>query len=66
VNTIGFAGAALLPTMMGVVLDTYWTGETIGGARVYSVLGYRYAFGLAALTGAVAVLAAVWLHYRTS
>jgi sugar phosphate permease len=62
VNTIGFAGAALLPTLMGVVLDAYRTGRTLNGAQVYSVVGYRLAFALAALTGGVAVLAALWLH----
>jgi len=65
VNTLAFSGAALLPTLMGLVLDTYWTGETIGGARVYSVLGYRVAFGLAALAGVIAMVAAGWLHTRT-
>lgn len=63
VNTMGFAGAALLPTLMGVVLDAYWTGETIGGARVYSVGGYRVAFGLAAGAGVLALVAAVALHF---
>jgi len=62
VNTIGFAGAALLPTLMGAVLDAYRTGQTLNGAQVYSVLGYRVAFGLAALTGALAVVAALLLH----
>jgi sugar phosphate permease len=62
VNTIGFAGAAVLPTLMGVVLDAYRTGRTLNGAQVYSVLGYRVAFGLAALSGALAALAALWLH----
>ncbi len=65
VNTMAFTGAAVLPTLMGVVLDTYWTGETIGGARVYTELGYRVAFGLAALAGLVAVLAALGLHRRS-
>jgi sugar phosphate permease len=62
VNTIGFAGAAVLPTLMGFVLDAYRTGRTLNGAQVYSVLGYRVAFGLAALTGVLATLAALWLH----
>nr|WP_282594348.1 MFS transporter [Halorientalis brevis] len=62
VNTIAFTGAALLPTLMGVVLDTYGTGETIGGTQAYSVLGYRVAFGLVAGAGVVALLAALWLH----
>jgi sugar phosphate permease len=62
VNTIGFAGAAVLPTLMGFVLDAYRTGRTLNGAQVYSVLGYRVAFGLAAVTGALAVVAALLLH----
>lgn len=62
VNTIGFAGAAVLPTLMGFVLDAYRTGRTLNGAQVYSVLGYRVAFGLAAATGALAVVAALLLH----
>jgi len=62
VNTMAFAGAALLPTLMGLVLDAYWTGETIGGARVYSVFGYRLAFGLVAVASLLAALAGLWLH----
>jgi sugar phosphate permease len=62
VNTMAFTGAALLPTLLGFVLDTYWTGETINGARVYSVFGYRVAFALTAVAGFVAVLAGLWLH----
>ncbi|MFB6178646.1 MAG: MFS transporter [Halorientalis sp.] len=62
VNTMAFTGAALLPTLLGVVLDTYGTGQTINGARVYSVLGYRVAFGLVALVGLAAVLAGIVLH----
>jgi sugar phosphate permease len=66
VNTMAFTGAAVMPTLMGYVLDAYWTGETIGGARVYTETGYRVAFGLAAATGFLALLAAVGLHLRTS
>ncbi|AQL42689.1 MFS transporter [Halorientalis sp. IM1011] len=61
VNTLAFTGAALLPTLMGVVLDAYRTGETINGAQVYSTLGYRIAFGLAAAAGVLALLAALAL-----
>jgi sugar phosphate permease len=62
VNTLGFTGAALFPTLMGLVLDAYKTGETINGAQVYSTLGYRVAFGLAAAAGVVALLASVALY----
>ncbi|WP_136717023.1 MFS transporter [Halorientalis salina] len=62
VNTVAFSGAALLPTLMGLVLDAYWTGETLSGARVYSVFGYRVAFALVAVACLVAALGGLWLH----
>lgn len=65
VNTVGFAGAAVLPPAMGLLLDRYATGRTIGGATVYSVTGYRIAFGLAAAVAFLALACAVVLHYRT-
>jgi hypothetical protein len=49
---------------MGFVVDAYWTGETVAGARVYSAFVYRVAFGLASLAVVVAVAAAVTLHRR--
>ena len=66
VNSIGYFGAAVLPAAMGYVLDSYWTGDVINGARVYTLLGYRIAFGIAAAAGAVGALCAVALHYRES
>ena len=62
VNTMGFTGAALFPTLMGLILDAYRTGETINGAQVYSTLGYRIAFGLAAAAGLVALVASFALY----
>jgi sugar phosphate permease len=64
VNTMAFTGAAVMPTLMGLALDTYWTGDTIGGARVYTEFGYQVAFGLAAAVSALALVAAIWLHIR--
>ena len=65
VNSIGYFGAAVVPAVMGYVLDAYWTGETVQGARVYTAAGYRVAFGIAAAAGVVSTLCALWLHYRT-
>lgn len=65
VNTAAYIGAALFPTAMGVALDTFWTGETVAGARVYTALGYRVAFAIAAVAGAVALGCAVLVHWRT-
>ncbi|WP_254536512.1 MFS transporter [Halomarina litorea] len=64
INSIGYFGAAVFPALMGVALDTYWTGTTIDGARVYTATGYRVAFGIATAAGCVAVCCAAWLHLR--
>ncbi|MEF8856303.1 MAG: MFS transporter [Haloplanus sp.] len=64
INSLGYVGAAILPTVMGAVLDAYWTGEIINGARVYTVTGYRIAFGIATGAAVLAVVAALWLHRR--
>ncbi|MEF8777352.1 MAG: MFS transporter [Natronomonas sp.] len=66
VNMMAFGGAAVLPTAMGYALDTYWTGETIGGTRVYTEFGYQVAFGLAAAVAFASLIAAVWLHVRAT
>jgi len=62
INGAAFFGAAAFPSLLGWVLDAYWTGELIGGVRVYSLTGYRVAFGLATLAGGVSLVCAVWLH----
>ncbi|WP_331235329.1 MFS transporter [Natronorarus salvus] len=62
VNGASFLGAALLPTVMGQALDAYWTGDVVGGVRVYTATGYRLAFAIAALCGLIAVGCALWLH----
>jgi sugar phosphate permease len=64
VNTLAFTGAAIFPTVMGAILDAYATGQ-VGGTTAYSVLGYRYAFGIATLAGVVALGCTTWLHLRT-
>ncbi|WP_255194865.1 MFS transporter [Halorarius litoreus] len=66
INSLGYFGAAVFPALMGVVLDAYWTGETIAGARVYTVAGYRVAFGIATAAGVLAAGCALWLHRRTT
>ena len=65
INMMAFSGAAVLPTVMGVALDAYWTGDTIGGARVYTEFGYRVAFGIVVAVAFGSVLAASLLHLRT-
>ena len=66
VNAIGFSGAAVFPVAMGVILDAYWTGQTVAGARVYTDFGYRVAFGLATTAGLVALACSLALHVRVN
>ena len=64
INGAAFFGASVIPTVMGYILDEYWTGEIVRGARVYTQTGYRVAFGLAALAAATTILGGLWLHYH--
>jgi len=64
VNGMGWFGAATFPAAMGAVLDAYWTGELVDGARSYTAAGYRVAFGIVVAAGLVALVCAVWLHLR--
>ena len=64
INGMSFLGAAILPGIMGWVLDIFWTGETVAGSRAYTLFGYRVAFGVAAVSGLIALVCAAWLHRR--
>lgn len=64
INAMGFFGGAVLPGVMGVALDVFWTGETVAGTRVYTLVGYRVAFAIAAVSGLVALGCGYWLHRR--
>jgi len=65
INTMGWTGAAVFPVLLGAALDAYWTGDTVNGTRVYTLLGYRIAFAIAAVAGLISVGCAVALHLRT-
>jgi len=56
VNGAAFFGAAVFPTVMGAALDAYWTGETVGGTRIYNAAGYRVAFAVTAAAALVALV----------
>ena len=66
INGAAFFGAAVFPSLMGRALDEYWTGELVGGVRVYTVSGYQMAFVLATIAGLISFVCAVWIHYRTT
>jgi sugar phosphate permease len=64
INSVGYSGAAVVPALMGVVLDVFWTGKTVDGTPVYSFTGYRVAFSIATIAGILALACALWT-YRT-
>ncbi|WP_435146924.1 MFS transporter [Halobaculum sp. P14] len=64
VNGLAYAGAAVFPGVLGAALDAYWTGKVVDGARIYSVTGYRVAFGIVTAGGVLAVACALALHVR--
>lgn len=64
INSMGWFGAAVFPVLFGAVLDTFWTGNTINGARVYTGTGYRIGFALAAGASLLMVLCAFWTMRR--
>jgi sugar phosphate permease len=66
VNGMGFLGGALFPGIIGRILDAYWTGESVAGARVYSETGYQIGFSLITLNVALATTCALWLWWRRS
>lgn len=66
INMAAFLGAAFFPTVMGYALDTFWTGEIIAGTRVYTLQGYRIAFGIGTSAAIIAVLCTVAAHYKRS
>lgn len=65
VNSMAWLGAAVFPILLGAVLDSFWTGELINGARVYTETGYRAGFALAAAAASVMIVCAVLVHRRT-
>ena len=64
VVTAGFLGATVLPTLLGLVLDAYRTGDTVSGTVVYTEGGYRVAFSLLAGVVALAFVGSLWLLAR--
>jgi len=64
INTMGWTGASVFPVVLGAALDAYWTGETVGGTRVYTATGYRVAFAISVAAGLVALGCALALHLR--
>ena len=64
VNTAGFVGGALFPTLMGLALDAYRTGDEVAGAPVYTEFGYRGGDDPERDAVTISFVCAVWLYLR--
>jgi hypothetical protein len=47
---------------MGYVLDVYWTGDVVAGARIYTESGYQVSFGIATAASLLALVCSLWLY----
>ncbi len=65
VNGAGFFGATVLPTLMGLAVDRYRTGEVVAGTAVYTEFGYRVAFGITAVAVGIAFCSTLALTVRS-
>ena len=64
VNGAGFFGATVLPTLMGLAVDQYRTGDVVAGTVTYTEFGYRVAFGITAVAAFVALCSTLVLYVR--
>ena len=64
VNGAGFFGATVLPTVMGIAVDRYRTGDVVAGAVTYTEFGYRVAFSITAVVAVIAFCSIVALYLR--
>ena len=64
VNGAGFFGATILPTLMGIAVDQYRTGDIIAGTVVYTEMGYRVAFGIVSVAVGLAFVCSLWLYLQ--
>ena len=62
VNLGGFVGAALTQAPLAALLDSRWTGQMAGGARVYPVEAYRTTFAASAVLVLCACLVSLFLR----
>jgi hypothetical protein len=57
----GFLAAALLQPGLGYLLDGYWQGQILAGARVYPVAGYQAALAVLTAFALLGLLGAWWM-----
>ena len=59
VNGAVTGSGALFQPMLGWVLDNYWEGVEVAGARIYSADGYQAAILVLVVTNGIGLLAAL-------
>ena len=64
VNGAGFFGATVLPTLMGLAVDRYRTGDAVAGTVTYTEFGYRVAFAITTGAALLAFASTLALYVR--
>ena len=61
-NMGGFLATALMQPFVGWVMDLGWTGQMLGGARVYDVRTWQYGMAVMTLMATLGALSTWWLR----
>ncbi len=64
INGAGFFGATVLPTLMGLAVDRYRTGDAVAGTVTYTEFGYRVAFAITTVAALLAFASTLSLYLR--
>lgn len=61
-NVGGFLGAALIQSIIGVAMDTRWSGHVVGGMRIYDVAAYQFGFSFCVAASIIGLIAVALLR----
>ena len=61
VNSLTVASGAILQPFVGYLLDNFWDGKMVAGARVYGVEDYQWSFSIVLATTLVGLITAICL-----
>ena len=62
VNTAVVGSGALFQPLIGALLDAFWDGASVAGARVYSPDSYRAALAVLPAVAALGIVAAAFMR----
>ncbi len=61
-NVGGFAGAAIMQPLVGLLMDSVWTGTLVSGVRTYTLGDFRFGLTLVVTLAVFGLLAALFIR----